>query len=37
MNEIIRIAQKEIGGIEKPANSNKTKFGKWFGLDGVAW
>ena len=37
MNEIIRIAQKEIGTGEKPINSNKTKYGKWFGLDGVAW
>lgn len=37
MNEILRIAEKEIGQTEKPANSNKTKFGKWFGFDGVAW
>ncbi|MRX40574.1 CHAP domain-containing protein [Flavobacterium sp. LC2016-23] len=37
MSEILRIAEKEIGQTEKPANSNKTKYGKWFGLDGVAW
>lgn len=37
MNEIIRIAEKEIGQGEKPLNSNKTKYGKWFGYDGVAW
>ncbi|MBF4484441.1 CHAP domain-containing protein [Flavobacterium sp. CSZ] len=37
MNEILRIAEKEIGQTEKPANSNKTQYGKWFGLDGVAW
>jgi hypothetical protein len=37
MEEIIRIAEKEIGSGEKPLNSNKTKYGKWFGLDGVAW
>ena len=37
MTEIIRIAQKEIGTGEKPLNSNKTKYGKWFGFDGVAW
>lgn len=37
MNEILRIAEKEIGQTEKPANSNKTPYGKWFGLDGVAW
>lgn len=36
-NKIIEIAAKEIGYVETPPNSNKTKFGKWFGLDGVAW
>lgn len=35
--EIVRVAQKEIGYSEQPVNSNKTKYGKWFGLDGVAW
>lgn len=35
--KIIEIAEKEIGTIESPKNSNKTKYGKWFGLDGVAW
>ena len=34
---IVDIARKEIGTTEKPANSNKTKYGKWFGWDGVAW
>jgi hypothetical protein len=37
MNEVFRIAQKEIGTTEKPLNSNKTKYGKWFGLDSLAW
>jgi hypothetical protein len=37
MDEIIRISEKEIGQVEKPTNSNKTKYGKWFGFDGVAW
>lgn len=37
MNEILRIAAKEVGQGEKPLNSNKTKYGKWFGWDGVAW
>jgi len=36
-NKIINIARKEIGQGEKPLNSNKTKYGKWFGFDGVAW
>jgi len=37
MTEIIRIAEREIGQGEKPLNTNKTKYGKWFGFDGVAW
>lgn len=37
MNEVIRVAEKEIGQVENPTNSNKTKYGKWFGFDGVAW
>lgn len=27
----------EVGTKEQPANSNKTKYGKWFGYDGVFW
>jgi hypothetical protein len=34
---IVEIALKEVGNKESPINSNKTKYGKWFGLDGVAW
>lgn len=34
---IIAIASKEVGYAETPANSNRTKYGKWFGYDGVAW
>lgn len=37
MSKILQIAEKEIGYTEIPANTNKTKYGKWFGLDGVAW
>ena len=35
--DIIKIAENEIGYKEDPANSNLTKYGKWFGIDGVAW
>jgi hypothetical protein len=35
--QIVRIATNEIGYSETPINSNKTKYGQWFGLDGVAW
>ena len=37
MNEIVNIAHAEIGTKEVPFGSNKTKYGKWFGLDGVPW
>lgn len=36
-NKIISTAEAEIGNTETPSNSNKTKYGKWFGFDGVAW
>jgi len=35
--KIVEIAKQEIGIEESPKNSNKTKYGKWFGFDGVAW
>lgn len=34
---VVGVALNEIGVTEFPKNSNKTKYGKWFGLDGVAW
>lgn len=37
MNKIIEISRKEIGYTEKPFNRNKTKYGEWFGFQGVAW
>ena len=37
MSKIVEIAKSEIGTTEVPKDSNKTKYGKWFGLDGVAW
>lgn len=37
INKIIAIAENQIGYREFPANTNKTKYGKWFGLDGVPW
>ncbi len=35
--KIANLAFKEVGVTENPRNSNKNKYGKWFGLDGVAW
>jgi len=34
---IIDSAASENGTKEAPANSNKTKYGKWYGLDGEKW
>lgn len=37
MSRIVEIARAEVGNKEVPMNSNKTKYGFWFGYDGVAW
>lgn len=37
MSKIVEIASLEVGQGEVPLNSNKSKYGKWFGFDGVAW
>ena len=34
---IIDTAAAENGTIESPSNSNRTKYGNWYGLDGVKW
>ena len=35
--EILAVARAELGYTEAPAGSNRTKYGKWFGLDGQPW
>ena len=37
VNDVLTIAKGELGYKESPANSNKTKFGAWYGLDGQPW
>ena len=34
---ILDVACKELGTKETPADSNQTKYGKWYGLDGQPW
>ncbi len=34
---ILTTAATQDGIKESPANSNKTKYGQWYGLDGVKW
>lgn len=34
---LLDVARREIGAVESPAGSNRTKYGAWFGLDGNPW
>lgn len=34
---VLKIAAGEIGNTEKPSGSNLTKYGEWYGWNGVAW
>lgn len=36
-HDIINRAAQENGTKESPANSNKTKYGQWYGLNGEKW
>ena len=36
-NIIVETAIAEVGYTENPPNSNRTKYGEWFGFDGVPW
>jgi hypothetical protein len=33
----LELAIADIGYTERPANSNMTKYGEWYGMNGVAW
>lgn len=35
--KIVKIAFAEVGTKEEPRNSNRQKYGAWFGFNGVAW
>lgn len=37
LNEILKMVKGEIGYTENPPNSNKTKYGEWYGLNGQPW
>lgn len=37
LNKVIEVARGELGYTEDPAGSNKTKYGKAYGWDGVPW
>ena len=35
--KLIDIARAELGTKENPPDSNRTKYGEWFGLNGLPW
>ncbi len=37
VEEVLAIARGELGTKESPADSNRTKYGKWYGMDGQPW
>lgn len=37
LNTILNMAKAEVGYKESPPNSNKTKYGEWYGLNGQPW
>ncbi|MBJ7935861.1 phage tail tip lysozyme [Bacillus cereus] len=37
ISELGAVIAAEIGSTETPADSNKTKYGKWYGQDGQPW
>jgi hypothetical protein len=36
-NKVLEVALLEVGTKESPKGSNKTKYGEWFGANGVPW
>ena len=35
--DVLDVARAELGNMESPDGSNRTKYGKWMGLDGQPW
>ena len=35
--DVLQIAVGELGVMELPSGSNRTKYGSWYGLDGQPW
>jgi len=35
--QVLSIARGELGNTEVPAGSNRTKYGKWYGMNGQPW
>ena len=37
VKDLLDVGRGELGNTESPAGSNRTKYGKWMGLDGQPW
>lgn len=37
LSKVIELARGELGNTEEPAGSNLTKYGFWYGVNGVPW
>jgi len=37
VQKLLAIAASEVGTTENPPGTNRSKYGKWFGYDGVPW
>jgi hypothetical protein len=35
--DVLKVARQSIGIKEYPPNSNRQKFGEWYGVNGVPW
>ncbi len=35
--DVLQVVRSQIGVSEKPAGSNLTPYGQWYGLNGVPW
>lgn len=36
-DRVLRVARGELGTVESPAGSNRTRYGAWYGLDANPW
>ena len=37
LGSVLAAAKADLGYTESPPNSNRTKFGEWYGINGVPW
>ena len=37
LSKVLEVARADLGYTEFPANSNMTKYGEWYGMNGQPW